>query len=292
MHQKFLCPVCKTPLINAENSYACSNGHVYHFSENVLILLEPVKKNKIDNFITKYFEYRKKDGSLNLITEDFQKLPFIKDSRNSKEWQFRRYSLEVINKITRGLKIRTVLEFGPYNGWLTNRLAEKGYDVTAIDYFNDELTGLRSIKHYKSKWLPIQMDLRDLSIINSKFDLIVFNHSLHFFNSYLKIIDDAKKLLNADGEIIILGIPIYKDSTIIISTVKNTFTHFENVHNFDYDLFKGEFKGYFESDDKDKLESTGFKLIGYPQLRLKNITTNVITNKPKYCYGILKPVKN
>lgn len=284
MHQKFLCPVCRSQLINGKDSLTCSNGHVYQFSENVLILMGPEKKKKIDEYIAKYFEYRKKDGSLNLITEDFQKLPFIKDFRNSKEWQFRRYSLEVINKITNGQKIRTVLEFGPYNGWLTNRLAEKGYDVTAIDYFNDELTGLRSIKHYKSKWLPVQMDLRDLSIINSKFDLIVFNHSLHFFNSYKRIISDAKLLLNPGGKIIIVGSPFYKDPKRIKETINRIFLNFKTKYEFEFNLFQGEFRGYFDNSDVEYLKEYGFIVNQYSKLRLQNLLTLFLRDRPFFAY--------
>lgn len=286
MFQKFLCPVCKAPLAKVGDSLSCPGGHEYQFSEDVLVLLEPEKKRRIDEYIAKYFEYRKKDGSLNLITEDFKKLPFIKDSRNSKEWQFRRYSLEVINKLTKGLKIGTVLEFGPYNGWLTNRLAEKGYDVTAIDYFNDELTGLRSIKHYNNKWLPVQMDLRDLRIINSKFDLIVFNHSLHFFNSYKKIVSEAESLLNPEGRIIIIGSPFYKDPQKVKDSIVKTFQHFRSKHDFEFNLFTNEFRGYFDRSDLEYLREYGFTIYQYSQLRLQNIKSIILRRKPIYAYYI------
>ena len=291
MHQKFLCPVCKAPLVKINDSLSCHGGHVYQFSENVLVLLDPEKKRRINEYIAKYFEYRKKDGSLILITEDFQKLPFIKDSRNSKEWQFRRDSLEVINKITNGLKIGTVLEFGPYNGWLTNRLAEKDYDVTAIDYFNDELTGLRSIKHYSNKWLPVQMDLRDLSIINSKFDLIVFNHSLHFFNSYKKIISDAELLLNPEGRIIIIGSPFYKDPKKVKESINKIFHHFRTEHDFEFNLFLDEFRGYFDMQDRDQMQDSGFKFLNYPHMKQQNIYSVFKSHRPMYQYGVFTKSK-
>ncbi len=291
MELNFLCPVCRAPLINGKDSLTCSNGHAYHFNDNVLILLPPEKQNKIDSFISNYFEYKKIDGTLSVFDGDFQSLPYIKDSGTSKEWQFRKYSLEIVDKLTGNLNIKTALEFGPYNGWLSNRLSSKGYDLTVVDYFSVELTGLRAIKHYANKWLPVQMDLRDLSIINKKFDLIVFNHSLHFFNSYSNIIKDAKELLNPGGVIIILGIPVYKDPASIIKSVKDTFVHFKTVHNFDYDLFNGEFRGYFDIGDKAKLKSSGLKLTGYPKLRLKNIAAKVISKRPEYYYGVLDLIK-
>jgi 2-polyprenyl-3-methyl-5-hydroxy-6-metoxy-1,4-benzoquinol methylase len=288
MNQQFLCPVCRTPLINEKDRLACSNDHEYHFSDNVLILLEEKKRKKIDEYIAKYFEYKKNDGTLSVIAEDFQRLPYIRDSGNSKEWKFRKYSLEIINKLTKGLKIKTALEFGPYNGWLTNQLVENGFDVTAIDYFNDELTGLKAIKHYNNKWLPVQMDIRDLSIIRYKYDLIIFNHSLHFFNSYANIIKDAKELLNAGGVIIILGIPVYKEPASIIKSINATFEHYLTEHQFDFNLFPDEFRGYFDLNDKNFLERIGLEFIRYPQLKLQNLIAEFNSIKPKYYYGIFK----
>src|SRR5678816_2247141 len=111
MEHKFLCPVCRNPLTNEGENFICSSGHKYSFEEDVLVLLDPVKKKLINTYIKKYFEYKKNDGELNIITANHQQLPFVNDMHGSKEWEFRKYSLEIVNKLTTGINIQTVLEF-------------------------------------------------------------------------------------------------------------------------------------------------------------------------------------
>ena len=284
MIPEFLCPVCRGKLAFNNARFACTNNHEYFFDGPVLILLDPDKKNHIDRYIRKYYEIKRNENELNLVTGDFDKLPFIKNKLLRDEWDYRKHSLKIIENSIGNTSNGSILEFGPYNGWLTNRLAENGFDIMAIDYFNEDLTGLRTIDRYKNKWLPVQIDLRDLSIIKNKFDFIIFNHSLHFFNSYKKIIEDVVKLLNENGKIIIIGSPFYKETSRVKRNIEKTFQRYNSVNGFNFGLFPGEFRGYFDYSDKSLFVNMGFQINNYKAFIFKNLLSKILKLKPSYHY--------
>ncbi len=278
-----LCPECGT-LIDKQ-TLACINNHSYGFDENVFVLLENSVKNYIDIFTARLHEIRKKEKFHHVAPAEYYKLPYTNNKEFKHEWRLRKYSFRTLNSLIKNRGLKTVLEIGPYNGWLSNRLAGSGFEVTSVDYFADELDGLKASRYYDNKWFTIQMDLRDLSIIKSKFDLVVVNHALQFFKNYNEIIKQAKEILERNGMLVILGLPFFANPNAKIAEIKNNSAYYKKHYNFQIELFPESFKGFLDGGDFKMLENTGLKLSKYKQLFFRNIRASLTPNKAVYYYG-------
>lgn len=278
-----LCPVCRTLI---DRKYlTCENNHVYGFDENVFVLLDAAQKAYIDTFTNRLHEIRKREKFHHIKPDDYCTLPFTDNKEFKNEWRLRRFSLKILKTLLEGRKIKTVLEIGPYNGWLSNRLAGMGFDVTAIDYFADDLDGLKAARYYKNKWSCVQMDLRDISPVKSKFDLVVINHALQFFNNYRETIERSKEILGNGGLLILLGLPFFHNPDEKITAIKENAKYYKDKYGFQIELYPDTFKGFLDLNDYAVIKETGVILKKYPQLLLQNIKALLTSKKAVYFYG-------
>lgn len=280
---ELLCPVCRT-LIGGQN-FACENNHVYSFDENVFVLLDAAQKTYIDTFTNRLHEIRKQEKFHHIKPGEYCKLPFTDNKEFKNEWRLRKYSLKILNSLLEGRKVKTVLEIGPYNGWLSNRMAGMGFDVTAVDYFADGLDGLKAARYYKNKWFCVQMDLRDISLIKSKFDLVVINHALQFFNNYREIIGQSKEILENGGLLTLLGLPFFYNPEEKIKAITENAKYYKDKYGFGIELYPDSFKGFLDLNDFAVIKETGVILKKYPQLLLQNIRASLTSKKAVYYYG-------
>jgi SAM-dependent methyltransferase len=140
--------------------------------------------------------------------------------RRAKEWTLRRESLEWLKAHLRTLESATplrILDAGAGNCWLTRYLAEWGHDVTALDVNDDDLDGLGAGRHYLQK-LPIDFrrvvaDFADLPCDRESFDVIIFNGSVHYAHDLATVVEEAKRALRRNGEMIIIDSPVYHNPT-------------------------------------------------------------------------------
>lgn len=96
-----------------------------------------------------------------------------------------------------------ILELGAATGAYTIMLAEKGYDITALEYVESNLNVLQSKMKPHHKIIPVQGDAKDLSRFKDEsFDVVLNMGPLyHFPNSEdrKKVVEETMRVLKKGG---------------------------------------------------------------------------------------------
>ena len=175
-----------------------------------------------------------------------------------------------------------ILDFGAWNGWLSNRLAAQGHDVTAIDYFVDEFDGLRARKFYDSDWLAIQMNLEDLDVLGTQFDVVVVNRCVQFYADPPAFAGHVKRKVAPGGLLLLTGLAFLRDPSQRIAGLAALRRQYQQNG---FDFFK-PMKGYLDFDDKARLAAQGFYLHPYRRLLAANARSLLSPAAPRYYYAV------
>lgn len=270
-----LCPICHQPL---NKSYACLSEHAFAVEDGVLVLLTPGFRQILENFTAVFSQVRAAAG---LRLEDpsiFPQLPAI--LRHNPEWRMRGYDLTILEKLLAG-RMGRVLDVGAWNGWLSYWLTQKGWQVTAVDYFTDPFDGLRAQQFYPAQWQSIQMDLTDLSILGHGYDVVILNRCIAFYADPVAYLLSALPLLKPGGVLVATGLSFFRDSTIKAESVAAFRRHLQSQG---LDFFK-PMKGYLDFKDKARLSQAGITLKPYPQLAKANLKSLLLATSPRYYYA-------
>jgi SAM-dependent methyltransferase len=134
------------------------------------------------------------------------------DDRHAGVRRIRRESLahllEWARRSSNGRALR-VLDLGAGNGWLSNRLAEAGHRVVAVDRLDDEADGLGACRHYTVPFAAVQADFDALPFLPSEFDLVVFDGSLHYSPDPAATLSEARRMLEPSGVIAVMDSPMF-----------------------------------------------------------------------------------
>ncbi len=103
-----------------------------------------------------------------------------------------------------------ILDLGSGNCWLSNRLSERHHRPIAIDIFNDERDGLRAARHYHTTFPVIESDFDQLPLPSGRFDMAIFNASLHYSTDYFRTLSEIRRCLRPSGTVVILDSPLYR----------------------------------------------------------------------------------
>lgn len=280
---KLRCPECREPL--APGGWQCRNRHRFIEDEGVLILLREDFQGHLNTFLDNFSRVRREMHGSTLAPADYPLLPYGKAVADHPEWRLRQLDLEIaLALIERRGGPLTILELGAYNGWLTHHLAAPGHDVTVIDYFLDDLDGLKTRRFYREKWRSIQMDMRDTDLLDARFDLIILNRCLQFFADPPAYFDQLAVMLNPGGTILLLGLQMFKDPRMKQAAMARQQAAFRERHGFDN--FLVPLKGYLDFDDRKALRRRGVRLIPYARLAVANLRSFLQPSLPRHYYGI------
>jgi len=170
---------------------------------------------KVENqFEKQYLKLRKKEERLYSDGIVLQLPDFPKRHQHSKEWMLRRHSYKRFMKyLNQTVSIKNLLEVGCGNGWFINQCAFAAKNAAGIDINLHELQ--QASRLFGSHKLHFYYwDLFTQSPFQNKFDLIVLNASVQYFEDFLKLTNRLKELLAPDGEIHILDSPFYPESEV------------------------------------------------------------------------------
>lgn len=203
-----------------------------------------------EEFEQLYIRLRQKEGRI-YTDEETANLPCInKDHPNAKEWEIRAYSLKkLLTYIKHIASDPTILEIGCGNGWLSAQLtaATKG-KVIATDINNTELEQAKRVFHQHSNLSFINCDLRDGTLADKKFDVIIFAASIQYFSSLKEVIDTALEHLTANGEIHLIDSHFYTQKEIAAAKQRTKEYYatigFSELTNYYYHHTMGELQGY------------------------------------------------
>lgn len=277
-----LCPTCRDPI--DRGSLRCGGGHRFAEVDGVLRLLDQSFGERLDQFLARFEPLREADGRRIGDPSIFPRLPYA--LARDPEWRMRCYDLVVIRRLVSDREPGSALDVGAWNGWLSHRLAVDGHAVTAVDYFVDELDGLRAARFYPIGWESIQIDLRDLSILDRRFDLVVLNRCIQFFEDPAAVAAAAAELVEPGGLLVFTGLELFDDPTARRRQVE---VMLERYRQQGLEPFV-PMRGFLDAHDGRRLRQAGIDLRPYPQLRMRvaRLQSLLDRRRGRPCYGVLR----
>jgi 2-polyprenyl-3-methyl-5-hydroxy-6-metoxy-1,4-benzoquinol methylase len=274
------CPICHKSIELSKQNAACLSGHIFSIKNGVYQITTPEYKFRLEVFLKAFEDWRKNYIS-KINNNDFKKLPYVKFDKGT--WSSRKMDVKLIRHLSLNNKGKA-LDVGAWNGWLSNKLMDMGFEVTAVDLFTHHLDGLGANEHYNNSWLNLQMDVNSLSILNEKYDLIVINRSLPYFSNLDKTIVDLKSMLTKNGKLIITGINYVKNPHEIIKGLNKANVEFQDKYRLPI-LFNPS-KGYIDKSDLTMLNKHDIKLYPYKALLFKSLLGYFFDKRTFYYYGM------
>lgn len=285
---QLLCPNCRrsftleTAALPASGSISCPTGHSFVIADGVLELLDDDLAQRLQAFLDPFTALRDRDGKRLVDPAVYPNLPCAPEMRGDHDWRLRCYDLDVVRRLLADRPVQRVLDFGAWNGWLSNRLAQLGHNVTAIDYFVEEYDGLRARKFYDTDWLAIQMNLEDLDVLDQQFDLVIVNRCIQFYADPLAYAETVKRKVAPGGLLLLTGLGFMRDPSQRIAGLAALRQRYQDNG---FDFFKS-MKGYLDFDDKERLTAQGFDLHAYRQLWIANARSLLSATRPRYYFAI------
>jgi SAM-dependent methyltransferase len=184
-------------------------------------------------FLQDYSKVRSAEGRASGSSDYYRALPF-KDltGRNTTQWSIRARSFRYFTRRILPPKPCAVLDLGAGNCWFSNRLAEMGHCPVAVDIFSDAQDGLRAASHYAVRFPRVEAEFDSLPFPSGRFDLAVFNSSIHYSQDYRKTLAEALRCVRPGGQVVIVDSPVYFEREHGERMRFERYTNFERQYGF------------------------------------------------------------
>jgi SAM-dependent methyltransferase len=146
-------------------------------------------------------------------------LPWLEHGPLARQWSIRARTYEAFVRRILEPMARTaagplrILDLGAGNAWLSRRAASAGHDVTALDMRDDDVDGLGASAPYlrdlRSPFHRVAASFDALPLRGERFELVVFNASLHYAIDLPLVLREARRVLRAKGRVVVLDSPFY-----------------------------------------------------------------------------------
>jgi SAM-dependent methyltransferase/uncharacterized protein YbaR (Trm112 family) len=212
------CPICHGRLTAEvlDKLYCPTDDLTFQRTNGIWNLLTPQAEKRLSEFIGSYAAVRAQEGRGSYEASFYRSLPYPAglDRTWRRHWKIRAAGYEsllraVVQPLEADHAKLTILDLGAGNGWLANRLVERGHDLIAIDLQTNDFDGLGCHRFYETKWSPVQAEFDRLPLLDRSVDLVAFNASLHYSHSLRETIAEALRVLKPGGRIAVLDSPIY-----------------------------------------------------------------------------------
>lgn len=207
-----VCPRCHTSLedVDSITKRCISDGLIFFFIDGIWRMLLPEREEHFARFIRDYETVRRFEGRGSPDASYYRTLPY----HRSPDWRIRAVSFNtflkrIIIPSEENSKFLRILDVGAGNGWLSNRLASRGHDVSAVDLATNDFDGLGCHRFYESNFLPVQAEFDYLPFPDGSVDLLLFNASLHYSTDYRTTLIEALRVVDDAGSLVILDSPVY-----------------------------------------------------------------------------------
>jgi SAM-dependent methyltransferase len=221
MSWDFACPVCRAALVSVRgDELRCPRcGVVYPQKDGIWRLLAAGRREALRGFVEQYETVRSAEARVVRDPRHLRALPFRDPSgvRRDEWWVRSRSFLALLDRVVRPLERARraplrVVDGGSGLGWLAYRLAVRGHEVAAIDELTNDFDGLGVHRQYDRAFLPVQAEFDRLPFCDASVDLVVFNASFHYAADYPTTLREALRVVAADGRVVIMDSPIYRDA--------------------------------------------------------------------------------
>lgn len=177
---------------------------------------------RMQRFRIAYASHRAAEGRGSGGTAELLALPYLRDGGLARAWSvrartFERFVTAIVMPRARAVQPRPlrILDMGAGNGWLCYRLSLLGHDAIAVDLRDDSIDGLGAARGYARHLAPMfprtAASFDALPFRPRRFDIVVFNASLHYAVRLEDPLAEAARCVAANGCIAILDSPFYGD---------------------------------------------------------------------------------
>jgi SAM-dependent methyltransferase len=234
------CPECKTRLAPAglDEMVCPQDGHRYTRQDGIWRCLPPERSARYQAFLKDYEAIRTAEGRGSVHAEYYRALPFADLSgQHLADWQLRARSYSIftdhilapMERARSGLKI---LDVGAGNGWLSYRMALRKHLPAAVDLRTGEMDGLGAICKYELPLFAVQADFDCLPFPPAAFDLVVFNAALHYSTGYTATLQEALRVLDPTGRLVVLDTPLYHQASSGQTKVREREAAYQKQYGF------------------------------------------------------------
>jgi SAM-dependent methyltransferase len=196
----------------------------FHEHEGIGLALPPERQQYYATFVAEYERIRAAEGRGSQTSDYYLALPYRDLSgTNQSQWEIRGRTFSYIAKRilpaiqTQAGPAARVLDVGCGNGWLSYRLALMGFRPVAVDLLVNDQDGLGAARHYQghldTMFPRFQAESTHLPFISAQFDVVIFNASFHYAESYTAALLEALRCLKTGGMIIIADSPWYSNKS-------------------------------------------------------------------------------
>jgi SAM-dependent methyltransferase len=279
-----LCPNCKSPVDPTEG--VCGRGHRFPYRNGVLELTAEPFRSKLEAYLKTFEPYREKEGMRIKDPGIYPNLPFSKPLENDPSWRAKQMDWKVVHSFLRDLPGPKGLDYGAWNGWLSNRLSAEGLDMTAASYFVDPFDGLGAIQHYSNKFQAIQMNMEDPFILDETYDLIVINRGLSFFQDPLGLLRELKAKLNPGGILLATGLFFFRKLNKRMKFLESLKESYKSETGTE--LFLTQTSASLDWHDLKAFREGEWHLQAYRFWQYRGWFTRIFPERPFLCYGWYK----
>ncbi|HKZ55306.1 MAG TPA: class I SAM-dependent methyltransferase [Anaerolineales bacterium] len=238
---RFACPRCHSALssLAADELLCPDEGSLYRREAGIWRFLLPERAAAFERFTREYETVRRGEGRGSEDAAYYRALPFEDQTgRFSRDWEIRSRSYAAFERrLLEPLEQRLArpllaLDLGAGNGWLANRLAQRGHAVAAVDLLTNDLDGLGAYRHYSSEYTSVQAEFERLPFEDGQFDLAIYNASFHYSVSYEAALRESLRVLRREGRVAILDTPIYRRPSSGEQMVREREAQFQETFGF------------------------------------------------------------
>ena len=183
-----------------------------------------------NDFSDTYIKVRKKENRF-YSEAQIKNLPDLDEKDiHYDEWQLRKKSTNrFLNHIKSRNKPLRILDIGCGNGWFSNLMSNiERVEVVGLDVNTIELEQATN-SFPKENLSFVCANLFEITELNDqKFDVIVFNSCIQYFENLNELFQITRDLLLENGEIHIIDTPFYKNNEIE-SARQRTQTYYKNL---------------------------------------------------------------
>jgi ubiquinone/menaquinone biosynthesis C-methylase UbiE len=180
------------------------------------MLMDPAARR---TFLEQYAVIRHAEGRGSDDCAYYRALPFHDLSgRNAGQWEirarsYRHFERVILHDLERSARrpLR-ILDLGAGNGWMSNRLRQRGHRPVAIDIFTDALDGLGALRHYEIRPDGLAAEFNILPFRDQSIDLAIFNSSFHYSSDYRRTLAEVRRCLRPQGCVVVIDSPVYEQS--------------------------------------------------------------------------------
>jgi SAM-dependent methyltransferase len=169
-------------------------------------------------FRAEYAAHRAAEGR-RLEPDALLALPYLSTGSQARQWGVRARTFDAFARLvlqptpsTNGAK-PALLDLGAGNGWLSFRAVLAGWEATALDIRDDDVDGLGAGSRYQHEtnggFCRVAGSFENLPFARARFDVAVFNASLHYATDLTVVLRQAHRVVRRGGRIVVLDSPFY-----------------------------------------------------------------------------------